>query len=193
MCVTQDLAAFRHAEFDLDTLVATARAALRRARLRIEDGRVADAPDARGIRYYQTLGLLDRPLRYDGRRAIYGYRHLLQFLAIRRLQGEGYSLAVIQSTLPAQPTSALEASLARIFDAGRAEPLDEAAAAAAAGDGARVGEAARPEESLPPPRRVLSGDVAPGVTLTIDPGRVAGADDIYARVAEYVERLMKEA
>jgi DNA-binding transcriptional MerR regulator len=191
--VTQELAAFRHAEFDLETLVSTARGTLRRARFRIEDGRVADAPDARGVRYYQTLGLLDRPLRYDGRRAIYGYRHLLQLLAIRRLQGEGYPLAVIQSTLPAQSTSALEASLARIFDAGLAGSSGEGAAAAGAGALAQPDEVAPPQASVPLPRRVLSGEVAPGITLTIDPGRVAGADDIYARVAEYVERLMKEA
>ena len=192
--MTGQLAAFRTAELNLDALAATARDLLRHARLRVDDGRVANAPDARGIRYYQTLGVLDRPLRYDGRRAVYGYRHLLQLLAIRRLQGEGYPLAVIQTTLPSKSTAELETSLARVFEGARGEPAGAAVALVDPDRAGHADEAARLVASLSvPPRRVLSGEVVPGVTLTIDPGRVAGAHDLYARVAEHVARLMKEA
>ncbi|HWT85302.1 MAG TPA: MerR family transcriptional regulator, partial [Myxococcales bacterium] len=49
------------------------------------DGRVSAAPDSRTVRYYTTLGLLDRPT-IEARQARYGERHLLQLLAIKALQ-----------------------------------------------------------------------------------------------------------
>src|SRR5690348_15034744 len=48
--------------------------------------RVRDVPDVRTIRYYTTLGLIDRPAALRGRTALYGRRHLLQLVAIKRLQ-----------------------------------------------------------------------------------------------------------
>lgn len=62
------------------------------------DGRVRPHPDGRTLRYYTTIGLLDRPYR-KGRTGTYGRRHLLQVLAIKRLQAEGASLAEVQSHL----------------------------------------------------------------------------------------------
>jgi len=62
------------------------------------DSRVRDVPDLRNIRYYTTLGLLDRPT-MRGRTAYYGVRHLLQLAAIKRLQAERWTLARIQQTL----------------------------------------------------------------------------------------------
>ena len=75
------------------------------------DGRVRAAPDTRTIRYYQSLGLVDRPLRYEGRRAVYGYRHLLQAVAVKLLQAEGLSLAQVQTALQGAPTSRLETAV----------------------------------------------------------------------------------
>src|SRR5438105_8779098 len=63
------------------------------------DGRVREVPDRRTIRYYTTLGILDRPAEMRGRTAYYGPRHLLQLLAIKRLQGMGRSLSEIQQAL----------------------------------------------------------------------------------------------
>src|ERR1700759_3849444 len=60
------------------------------------DGRVRFVPDLRTIRYYTTLGLLDRPAAMRGRTALYGARHLLQLVAIKRLQARGLSLAAVQ-------------------------------------------------------------------------------------------------
>jgi MerR HTH family regulatory protein len=62
-------------------------------------GRVRDVPDVRTIRYYTTLGLLDRPAEMHGRTALYGARHLLQLAAIKRLQARGLALAAIQQQL----------------------------------------------------------------------------------------------
>src|ERR1700738_4259168 len=63
------------------------------------NGQVRDVPDRRTIRYYTTLGLLDRPARLRGRTALYGRRHLLQLVAIKRLQARGAALAQLQQQL----------------------------------------------------------------------------------------------
>jgi DNA-binding transcriptional MerR regulator len=62
------------------------------------DARVSAAPDARTVRYYTTLGLLDRP-GYEGREARYQRRHLVQLVAIKALQAQGLSLGEIQTRL----------------------------------------------------------------------------------------------
>jgi DNA-binding transcriptional MerR regulator len=69
--------------------------------------RIRDVPDRRTIRYYTTLGLLDRA-QMRGRTALYGRRHLLQLVAIKRLQGHGLSLSEIQQRLLAIANSELE-------------------------------------------------------------------------------------
>jgi DNA-binding transcriptional MerR regulator len=52
----------------------------------------------RTIRYYTTLGLLDRPV-MQGRIAKYGRRHVLQMLAIKTLQLVSLPLGEIQQQL----------------------------------------------------------------------------------------------
>jgi hypothetical protein len=51
-----------------------------------KNGQVRAVPDERTVRYYGTLGLLDKPLAMRGRTALYGRRHLAQVVAIKRLQ-----------------------------------------------------------------------------------------------------------
>src|SRR5437764_12935338 len=72
------------------------------------NGRVRDVPDRRTIRYYTTLGLLDRPAAMRGRTALYGRRHLLQLVAVKRLQANGLSLTEIQARLVGLSDRALE-------------------------------------------------------------------------------------
>lgn len=69
--------------------------------------RVTEVPDIRSIRYYTTLGLLDRPAEMRGRTALYGPRHLWQLVAIKRLQADGRTLAEIQQELTGAPDVAL--------------------------------------------------------------------------------------
>jgi DNA-binding transcriptional MerR regulator len=72
------------------------------------DARVSPAPDARTVRYYTTLGLLDRP-DIVGRQARYGQRHVLQLLAIKGLQVRSLPLAEIQERLYGRSDAELEA------------------------------------------------------------------------------------
>lgn len=78
-----------------------------------QDHRVSAAPDARTIRYYTTLGLLDRP-NIVGRQAYYGDRHLLQIVAIKALQGLSLPLSEIQARLYGRSEQELEAILSTI-------------------------------------------------------------------------------
>src|SRR5271167_4929724 len=74
------------------------------------NGSVRDVPDRRTIRYYTTLGLIDRPAEMRGRTAIYHRRHLLQIVAIKKLQARGRRLAEVQQAL----TGRTDRELARI-------------------------------------------------------------------------------
>ena len=73
-------------------------------------GRVRAVPDRRAIRWYTTIGLVDRPLAYQGRTALYGPRHLLQLVAVKRLQAKGLPLVAIQQEL----AGATDSQLARV-------------------------------------------------------------------------------
>ncbi len=77
------------------------------------NGQVRDVPDLRTIRYYTTLGLIDRPAEMHGRTALYGRKHLMQLAAIKRLQARGMSLAEIQQRLVGLGETAL-AQIARL-------------------------------------------------------------------------------
>lgn len=71
------------------------------------DGRVAAAPDGRTVRYYGTLGLVDRPTIVE-REARYGRRHVLQLVAIKALQAQGLPLSEVQARLYGRSNSELE-------------------------------------------------------------------------------------
>lgn len=83
----------------LDDLARRAEAALARDRVGQTNGQVREIPDPRTIRYYTTLGLLDRPAGFRGRTALYGPRHLRQLVAVKRFQARGLRLAEIQGRL----------------------------------------------------------------------------------------------
>src|SRR5215212_4101189 len=82
----------------LDELVDRVRAALAAEYPGAPNGRVRDLPDRRAIRWYTTTGLVDRPT-MRGRTALYGVRHLLQLVALKRRQADGRTLAEIQAEL----------------------------------------------------------------------------------------------
>jgi hypothetical protein len=89
------------------------------------NGRVRDLPDRRAIRWYTTTGLVDRPLGMRGRTALYGRRHLLQLVAVKRRQAQGHTLAAIQAELHGADDAVL-AEVARVpeeaFGGNGAEP-----------------------------------------------------------------------
>lgn len=125
---------------------------------RSADDRVASTADERTLRYYQSIGLLDRPLRYDGRQAIYGHRHLLQALSAKALQARGYTLAQVQRALAGASTTLLEEAVAEAL--GGAAPEQPPPA------GPNVAPPVPPRAS---PTPWASFALAPGVIVSLDP------------------------
>jgi hypothetical protein len=139
-------------EWTLAELVGRAARAL--ADVRAPNGRVTELPDARMIRWYATIGIVDKPSGFRGRTALYGRRHLLQLVAVKRLQAQGRALAEIQAEL----TGATEATLHGIA---RLPETDGSTV-----DGSTVDGAARPRfwAARPAPAPAVPGTVH-GVSL----------------------------
>jgi DNA-binding transcriptional MerR regulator len=76
------------------------------------NGRVRELPDRRTVRWYVTIGLVDRPAAMQGRTALYDTRHLLQIVAVKHRQAQGRSLAEIQAEL----AGATDETLRRVAD-----------------------------------------------------------------------------
>ncbi len=74
------------------------------------------------LRHYGSMGVVDKPSR-EGRDALYGFRHLVQFVAARRLLAEGFPLAKIAKYTGAVPTDALTAYLEKPDRTSEAELL----------------------------------------------------------------------
>ena len=108
-------------------------------------GRVSDVPDRRAIRWYTTIGLVDRPAAHRGRTAMYGQRHLLQLVAVKRLQARGLPLVAIQQEL----AGATDTQLARVARLPTTTP-----------------------GTAPPPGRPMAAGPAGGQRPRVEPGSV---------------------
>jgi len=97
----------------LDQLIALVEQSLADDYAGVDNGRVRDLPDRRTVRFYTTLGLLDRPAELRGRTAYYARKHLLQLVAVKRLQARGLTLTQIQQQLLGLKSAELE-SLAQV-------------------------------------------------------------------------------
>jgi DNA-binding transcriptional MerR regulator len=143
------------------------------------NGRVREVPDRRTIRYYTTLGLIDRPAEMRGRTALYGMRHLLQLVGIKRLQTHGLSLADIQTRLVGRTTAALRqvARLPADFEA-----VPDAKPQAAGRD--RFWSAAPTDQITTKDsqevRQLTGVALAPGATLLLDSPRPFDEHDLAA-------------
>jgi DNA-binding transcriptional MerR regulator len=91
----------------LDELIGRVAEALGDGYAGAPSARVRDLPDVRTVRWYVTRGLVDPPLAMRGRQALYGRRHLLQLVALKRRQAEGVPLATIQAELAGLPDATL--------------------------------------------------------------------------------------
>jgi len=140
----------------MDELVERVAAALTAEYSGAPNGRVRDLPDRRAIRWYTTTGLVDRPLGMRGRTALYGRRHLLQLVAVKRRQAQGHTLAAIQAELHGASDAVL-ADVARVPEevfAGGGPAADPDAAPArprfwATPPAAPAPKAARPDPARP--------------------------------------------
>lgn len=152
-----------------------------------QSGRIRSMPDVRTIRYYISAGVMDRPLDYEGRTAIYGRRHLEQLVAIKRLQAVGATLDQIREQLSQLDGPALTALANLSVTNPSATPSADAASGAsstASGVGGRhMGRAfwrqapapvQRPNAALP----VRAALLAPGATLVLGAGDPLTGDEL---------------
>lgn len=184
-------------DWSLDELETRVAEALEQAGVGPLNGQIAEVPNGRTIRYYTTIGLLDRP-RQAGRTALYGRRHLEQVVAIKRLQAKGLPLADIQKQLPAMTDVELAALAAlpagALVEAPAAmhgpEPKRESRRERAFW-GSEPADVAPPAASMPaitpaltpaitPAARVTGISLANGVTLTFPCERALSAADLEA-------------
>jgi DNA-binding transcriptional MerR regulator len=133
-------------------------------------GRVRAVPDRRAIRWYTTIGVIDRPVAHRGRTALYGPRHLLQLVAVKRLQAGGLPLVAIQQELAGATDSQL-ARVARLPLDARPTVLPGPVPAAVVPDGGdrptgrvadRRGAAGPPRSAAPAPPPAVAPRVAGG-------------------------------
>jgi len=106
-------------DFKLDELVAIANQLISLVVPEQPSERVAETLNERTLRYYITEGLIDRPMGKEGTAALYGYRHLLQILAVKRLQGSYLPIKRIREVLTGRSNEEIE----RIVTEGPEEPL----------------------------------------------------------------------
>ena len=126
----------KHAPWNARGLAAHAAALAGAAGVRPTSAVARATPSMRAVRFYVSIGLLDRP-EGAGTAATYGYKHLLQLLAIKIRQREGQTLEVIKremrdltgDALERRVATALAASLGAIAPA--ATPVDDAGDSAA--------------------------------------------------------------
>ena len=143
-------------------------------------GRVSEVPTQRTIRYYARHGLLEKPVGWRGRAALYGPKHLLALLAIKRLQARGESLDAIQEVL----AGAREAELEKLADVTHEDVtlfLSSLASPEPAAPGLTPRRAdfwaqqpAPVSQTLPPapaPAQIIGQRLTPGVTLLLEQAR----------------------
>jgi hypothetical protein len=158
------------AQWTLDELAQRARRALAAEGVRAPNGRVRElGDDGRAIRWYSTKGLVDRPAIGPGHSARYGRRHLLQLVAVKRLQSRGKTLAEIQQEL-AGATDAVLGRIAEIAELGDLENFGGTEPArsdvAAATPPARRFWAASAESSTPAAGTVTASAAAAAAVAT---------------------------
>lgn len=143
--------------------------------------RVRDVPDRRTIRYYTTLGLIDRPAEMRGRTAYYGRRHLMQLAAIKRLQARGRSLAEVQRELVGLTDAALadRARLPAGLENSPPPPTATATARESGAPAARRSDAFWKEPPAPPAveRRPGPGAGAPSLVPTLQAIRIGEGEE----------------
>jgi hypothetical protein len=157
-------------------------------------------PTERTIRFYVTRKLVSPP-EGRGTAATYGYRHLLQVLAIKLQQMEGATLETLGREFAATPGDVLERRVAAALGPRLLSPAQLPLAAVTTAPRGKVGRAVHTWTSLTPPqepatnrprtwRRILLGR---GAELLVDDEHplFAGGDE--ARLQALFQRIFSDA
>jgi DNA-binding transcriptional MerR regulator len=162
----------RHAPWNARGLAAHAAALVDSAGVKPTNASARAVPSARAVRFYVANGLLDRP-EGAGTAATYGYRHLLQLLAIKIRQREGQTLDAIKVEMREVTGDALERRVAASLAPALSLQVDPGA-----------------PRNTPPVatwRRVV---IADGVELHVRDDSPAAADDTMVAMREAIRSAL---
>lgn len=155
----------------------------------------ASEGNERLLRHYVSIGVVDKPLR-EGRDALYGFRHLVQFVAARRLLTEGFSLAQIAKYTAVAGTDELAGYLEKTDRKSEAELLVAAFRSEGAGRSTPPAAASR---KAPPPKPLPSFSTGMGMVDVMHEMRDmeqrvhAQLKDLQNRVHHMVEDALRGA
>lgn len=161
----------RHAPWNARGLAAHAASLVDSAGVKPTNASARATPSARAVRFYVANGLLDRP-EGAGTAATYGYRHLLQLLAIKIRQREGQTLEAIRQEMQDTTGDALERRVA---------------ASLAPALSLQLPTGTRQEPALAAWRRVT---IADGVELHVRDDSPAAADDTLVGLRDTLRRAL---
>ena len=71
-------------------------------------GTVTELPDERTVRYYLAEGLIPPAEEKQGTASVFGFRHLLQLLVVKKLQAEGLPIRAIRELVTGKTERQLE-------------------------------------------------------------------------------------
>lgn len=162
----------RHAPWNARGLAAHAAALVDAAHVRPTNASARAMPSARAVRFYVANGLLDRP-EGAGTAATYGYRHLLQLLAIKVRQREGQTLEAIKQEMRDVTGDALERRVAQSLAPALALQMDT--------PGTRDGDPMASWRRIP---------IADGVELHVREDSPASRDDLLVQLRDTLRTAM---
>ena len=149
-------------------------------------GTVTELPDERTVRYYLAEGLIPTAEEKQGTASVFGFRHLLQLLVVKKLQAEGLPIRAIRELV----TGKTERQLGRLLGVENGQ----ASGPAARGEALSYLESllqkspSAPLPSSPPPPQasqsapLASPAAAPGGTwarVELEPGLAVHVSDGY--------------
>ncbi|HKQ52188.1 MAG TPA: MerR family transcriptional regulator [Pyrinomonadaceae bacterium] len=139
-----------------------------------ERGTVTEVPDERTVRYYLTEGLVSPAEEKQGTASVFGYRHLLQLLVVKKLQAEHLPIRKIRDLVDGRTERELERLLGA--EGGAASKKNEALNYLEQ----LLTKPAPPQRAQPPPARSVSPPTAPAPqSLSTSAG---GAGGTWSRV-----------
>lgn len=162
----------RHAPWNARGLAAHAAALVDSAGVKPTNASARAMPSARAVRFYVANGLLDRP-EGAGTAATYGYRHLLQLLAIKIRQREGQTLDAIKAEMKETTGDALERRVAASLAPALSLQMDPGVQKSGA--------------SVSSWRRI---SIADGIELSVRDDSPAAQDDTLVAVRDAVRRTL---
>lgn len=151
-------------------------------------GTVTELPDERMVRYYLTEGLIPPADEKQGTASVFGFRHLLQLLAVKKLQAEHLPIRAIREVV----TGKTERQLEKLLGAEQERGAGHSAKGEALGylesllmKGPPTPGASAPAPSLPPPSRLVAA-AAPSTSpretwarVELEPGLEVHVSDSY--------------